>query len=62
MIALDPILLQFLDGNAITIGMALVILKGLATITPGAKDSKILQLFTVVLQTLTGRRGKNPNP
>lgn len=59
MIALDPILLEFIDGNAITMGIILAVLKGLATVTPGATDNKIIQLFTVVLQSLTGRnKGK----
>lgn len=46
MIALDPILMAFLSGNLITLGLALKILKEIAKATPWAVDDKVIQIVT----------------
>ena len=46
MIALDPILLEFLAGNVVTLGLVLAILKVAAKATPWAIDDEILQILT----------------
>ena len=42
----DPILLDFVQGNAITIGLVFAILKVIAKNTPWAVDDEIVQILT----------------
>lgn len=60
MIELDPILWNFLQGNVVTLGLVLAILKSLAVAIPAVSDNKIFKLFQVVLAGLIGlRKPKN---
>ena len=45
-LALDPIVIAFVKNNLVTIGLFLGFLKGLAKITPGTTDDKIVTLLT----------------
>lgn len=56
MISIDPILLDFLDKNAITIGFLLAILKGVAMITPSTTDDKIYTLLSNVFGAFKGNK------
>jgi hypothetical protein len=52
MISLDPIVLGFVKNNFITIGLALMFLKGLAQVTPWKWDEKIVDLISAMFTTL----------
>ena len=45
MFSLDPYIIQFVSGNAIAIGLFLMILKFVAKLTPGVWDDKIVTLL-----------------
>jgi len=45
-LALDPIVIAFVKNNLVTLGLFLGFLKGLAKITPGTTDDKIVTLLT----------------
>ena len=49
MISLDPYIIQFVAGNAITIALFLALLKGIAKLTPGVSDDKIVTLLATIL-------------
>ena len=43
---MDQILLEFIKGNLVTIGLVLSVLKVIAVETPCAVDNKIIELLT----------------
>lgn len=59
MIALDPYLMEFLRGNAMTLGALFTILIGLAKVTSWEWDEKILDViiapFKSILDTLSSK-------
>jgi len=42
----DMVLIEFIKGNLFTIGLVLFFLKGIAVITPGTLDNKMVTLLT----------------
>jgi hypothetical protein len=60
MYSFDPILLEILDGNKITLGIVFGILVGLAKISPWKSDEKILDVivapFKALLDTLSSKK------
>ena len=59
MFALDPIVLELLDGNKITLGIMFAILVGLAKISPMTWDEAVLDViiapFKAILDTLSSK-------
>jgi len=53
-INLDPIIMEWISGNWLATTIALGLLKGLAILTPTAKDDKIHQLLSGLFGTLRG--------
>ena len=45
MISLDKIVLEFIQNNILTMGLALVFLNGLCEIIPGKIDDRIVAIF-----------------
>lgn len=62
MIELDPIVIEFLAKNIFTINVALFIVKGLAKITPWAKDDQILQIFSGAVDLYKNRKIEEKKP
>lgn len=60
---MDAIVLEFISNNWFTITLALMFLKGLASITPGQFDDKIADLFSDVLNfARNGNKPGEPKP
>lgn len=53
---MDKDLLEFVSNNWLTISFCLGVLKGVAKITPWAKDDQIIQVFSGALDALKGVR------
>ena len=45
MFSIDPYILEFIGGNWLTIGLALILLNGLCEIIPGEMDDKIVAIL-----------------
>ena len=45
MFSADPYVLDFIRGNFVSLGMVLALLKGVAKLTPGTHDDKIVTLL-----------------
>ena len=45
MFSIDPYILEFIGGNWLAIGVALILLNGLCEIIPGEIDDKIVAVF-----------------
>ena len=41
----DPYVIEFVRGNIVSLGMAYVLLRGIAKLTPSAIDDRIATLF-----------------
>ena len=53
---MDAIIAKFISENILTIGIGLVVLKGLAEISPWAWDEKIVDIINNALTSFTQRR------
>lgn len=53
---MDQWLLDFVGKNWLTISFALVLLKGVAKITPWAQDDEIVQILTGAFDLLRARK------
>lgn len=58
MFAFDPILLEFVGGNWMSLYLLITLLKGLALITPTVKDDQIVTLLSQAFKVVRG--GKAP--
>jgi len=56
---MDLILLKFISENWLTISFVLVILKGIAQITPWAEDDQIVQIITGAFGVLKPKSNNN---
>jgi hypothetical protein len=54
MIALDPIINEFISGNWLAISIAMTLLKGVALLSPTAKDNKIHELLSGLFGQIRG--------
>lgn len=45
MIALDPYILEFIGGNWLSIGLLLILVDGLAELTKGEGDNKVVAIL-----------------
>ena len=45
----DPLLIEFVKENLVSIGVVLALLKGIAKITPSASDDRIVSLLSGIL-------------
>jgi hypothetical protein len=59
MFSLDKILLEFVGANWMSLYVLITLLKGVALMTKGTKDDKIVTLLSNMFKTLRG--GKVPN-
>ena len=50
MFSADPYLIEFIRGNWLSLTMLLGLLKGIAKMTPGVHDDKIITLLQQVLR------------
>ena len=58
MVSADPYVIEFVGGNALSIGLLLLLLKGVAKLTKNVHDDKVVTL----LQTLFGQVPKAEKP
>ena len=56
MIACDQYVAEFLARNMLTIGITIMLIKGIANITPGKVDDKIAELFESIFSFATQRK------
>ena len=60
MINLDPVIIEFVKNNWLTIGLTMVLLNGLCEIIPGQVDDKIVAVFKRMI-TFTRQNGGGGN-
>ena len=58
MIKLDPIVLDFVANNVLTIGLVIALLKGIAKETVSTTDDKIITLIANIFSSVTSKGGK----
>lgn len=61
MIKLDPIIIEFISNNLVSIGLFLGVLKGIARVTPWAFDNKIATMLETLYTSMRGGHDKNTN-
>jgi hypothetical protein len=58
MFAFDPVLLEFVGGNWMSLYILITLLKGIALVTPSVKDDQIVTLISGMFKVI--RAGKAP--
>jgi len=54
MIEIDPVIIDFVTKNPVTVALALVLIKGIAKLTPGVLDDKIATLLLNMFSRIGG--------
>ena len=62
MFSLDIYILEFIGGNWLAIGLALILLNGLCEIIPGEMDDKIVAILKRMVTFARRTNGKSPGP
>ena len=62
MIAIDPLIIDFVSNNWVTLSLALGVLKIIAKLTPTIIDDSILALLAAVFSLVKGKSLKIPEP